>query len=54
MGLPDCPLLKEHREDIGSIEVSSGVSKIKCTIKWTSTAPLKQQILCATASWTVA
>jgi hypothetical protein len=50
-GQEPCPLLAGSRKDVGSIEVVSGVSKLKCTITWTDSA--NNEILCVTAGWTV-
>lgn len=47
-----CPLEAGHRVDIGAIEAASGISKLKCTIKWDMADG--REILCVTASWTVA
>lgn len=51
-GSPPCPMEAGHRTDEGAIEVASGVSKLKCTITWSMGDG--REILCATASWTVA
>ena len=49
---PDpCPLGVGHHTNTGTIEASSGITKLKCTVNWVTTAG--DNILCATASWTV-
>ena len=51
-GLPPCPYVAGKHSDVGAIEVVSSVSKLKCSINWADEKG--NEILCVTASWTVA